>query len=312
MVIDSDRLFGQVATVHTSEAFLKSGIRGGRGMYFPPLSGGKYGIKVIPLERAGLARDDAIREAELGHFLCHPHLVHTDTYDVSDGKATLVMQHGGCSLDDLLRLPFSPPEKIVALHQIAQGVAFMHDHGIAHLDLKPANVVGKNGHYKITDFGTAVLFEPSKAVGMNMQLQRKLAHLPGVSTGSDPVWRAPEQEEGFGECASDIYSFGEVTRYVLGNRVTTQLRACYNTMYDALCRNLAGEIQFAAGKAVGEFFTLLEQARSIKAERRPKAERFVTILGTLVDAEQGNYTALQETQFHTSAEYDPLLRQYYN
>ena len=42
--------------------------------------------------------------------------------------------------------------------QIADGLAFAHNHGIIHRDIKPSNImVLSNNHIKIADFGIAQL-----------------------------------------------------------------------------------------------------------------------------------------------------------
>lgn len=45
--------------------------------------------------------------------------------------------------------------------QVANALRFIHDKGIAHLDLKPDNIYVKNGVYKLGDFGCATLTDSS-------------------------------------------------------------------------------------------------------------------------------------------------------
>lgn len=45
--------------------------------------------------------------------------------------------------------------------QIAQALQFIHEKGIAHLDVKPDNIYVKNGVYKLGDFGRATLLNKS-------------------------------------------------------------------------------------------------------------------------------------------------------
>ncbi|AES82115.1 putative non-specific protein-tyrosine kinase WEE family [Medicago truncatula] len=47
------------------------------------------------------------------------------------------------------------------LYQVANALRFIHDKGIAHLDLKPDNIYVKNGVYKLGDFGCATLTDSS-------------------------------------------------------------------------------------------------------------------------------------------------------
>ena len=45
--------------------------------------------------------------------------------------------------------------------QIAIALQFIHERGIAHLDVKPDNIYVKNGVYKLGDFGCATLIDNS-------------------------------------------------------------------------------------------------------------------------------------------------------
>ncbi|KAK0583407.1 hypothetical protein LWI29_036633 [Acer saccharum] len=56
---------------------------------------------------------------------------------------------------------FSEGEVLKAMHQIAKALQFIHEKGIAHLDVKPDNIYVKNGVYKLGDFGCATLLDKS-------------------------------------------------------------------------------------------------------------------------------------------------------
>ena len=45
--------------------------------------------------------------------------------------------------------------------QIAKALLFMHEKGVAHLDVKPDNIYVKDGVYKLGDFGCATLLDKS-------------------------------------------------------------------------------------------------------------------------------------------------------
>ncbi|XP_068637915.1 wee1-like protein kinase [Aristolochia californica] len=56
--------------------------------------------------------------------------------------------------------PPMPTEKVLAaMYQIAKALQFMHERGIAHLDVKPDNIYMKNGVFKLGDFGFATLLD---------------------------------------------------------------------------------------------------------------------------------------------------------
>ncbi|KAD1761764.1 hypothetical protein R6Q59_031903 [Mikania micrantha] len=52
-------------------------------------------------------------------------------------------------------------EALVAMHQIAKALQFIHEKGIVHLDVKPENIYMKNSVYKLGDFGCASLLDGS-------------------------------------------------------------------------------------------------------------------------------------------------------
>ncbi|KAK7337421.1 hypothetical protein VNO77_17995 [Canavalia gladiata] len=56
---------------------------------------------------------------------------------------------------------FKEEEVIEALFQVANALRFIHEKGIAHLDVKPDNIYVKNGVFKLGDFGCATLLDNS-------------------------------------------------------------------------------------------------------------------------------------------------------
>ncbi|KAF1892254.1 hypothetical protein Lal_00036615 [Lupinus albus] len=56
---------------------------------------------------------------------------------------------------------FTEGQALEALYQVANALRFVHEKGIAHLDVKPDNIYVKNGVYKLGDFGCATLLDNS-------------------------------------------------------------------------------------------------------------------------------------------------------
>lgn len=73
------------------------------------------------------------------------------------------------------------------LAEITSGVAYIHQHGVLHLDLKPANVfISSNGSLKIGDFGLATRWPRVKPITI---LQGAAVHSPGWdAAAASNVW----------------------------------------------------------------------------------------------------------------------------
>jgi serine/threonine-protein kinase len=171
-----------------------------------PLIDRVVAIKTINLSLALDEKDEYesrfYQEAKAAGRLSHPNIV--TIYDVgkSEEIAYIAMEFlQGRELRDILndgkRMPVEQVINVVA--QVAQGLAYAHEHGIVHRDVKPSNImVVREGHVKITDFGIARM--ASAAVRTQT----------GMVLGS-PKYMSPEQVVGkLTDQRSDIFSLGVV------------------------------------------------------------------------------------------------------
>jgi len=159
----------------------------------------------MALERDGADRYEArfYQEARAAGSLNHPNIV--TVYDVGkEGNvAYMAMEFiEGQELRSLLAegraLPVSQAVSIAA--QVAEGLAYAHQHGVVHRDIKPANImVLTDGPVKITDFGIA------RMRASNDELTQS-----GMMLGS-PKYMSPEQVIGKrADHRSDIFSLGVI------------------------------------------------------------------------------------------------------
>jgi serine/threonine-protein kinase len=169
-----------------------------------PLIDRVVAIKTINL---GLALDEKdeyegrfYQEAKAAGRLNHPNIV--TIYDVgkSGDVAYIAMEFlEGRELRDIMNergvLPVEQVLDVTA--QVALGLAYAHEHGIVHRDVKPSNIMlVRDGHVKITDFGIARM--ASAAVRTQT----------GMVLGS-PKYMSPEQVMGKDiDQRSDIFSLG--------------------------------------------------------------------------------------------------------
>ncbi|MHB8167253.1 MAG: serine/threonine-protein kinase, partial [Sulfuricella sp.] len=170
-----------------------------------PLIDRTVAIKTINLN---LSRDELAdfeerfnREAKSAGRLNHPNIV--TIYDVgrADRVAFMAMEYlEGRELKEIIASGevLQPNRVAEIIAQIADALAFAHDHGVVHRDIKPANImVLRNGSVKITDFGIAKI-----SSGCRTQI--------GIILGS-PKYMSPEQVVGKPvDGRSDIFSLGAV------------------------------------------------------------------------------------------------------
>src|SRR5512146_2071158 len=120
-------------------------------------------IKVI---RTEMGSDPAFlqrfqREAKALARLDHPYTLKVLDYGEQDGMPYLVMPYvSGGTLKARMGTPFSPVETARILAPIARALAYAHQQGIIHRDVKPANIlITPSGEPILSDFGIAKLLE---------------------------------------------------------------------------------------------------------------------------------------------------------
>jgi serine/threonine-protein kinase len=164
-------------------------------------------VKVLPAEMSGeVSADRFKREIALAAALQHPHIVPLLTAGDAGGVPYFTMPYvQGESLRARLtkhgELPVSEAMRI--LREVASALAFAHDAGIVHRDIKPDNVLISGGAAMVTDFGVAKALTPSTTDGAGT-----ITAL-GVALGT-PAYMAPEQAtaDPIIDHRADIYAWG--------------------------------------------------------------------------------------------------------
>ncbi|MDH4191559.1 MAG: serine/threonine protein kinase, partial [Betaproteobacteria bacterium] len=169
----------------------------------------------LSLSKEDLEEYEARFEQEVraaGRF-SHPNIVTIFDVGRTDQVAYMAMEFlNGRELKDLLASGERPDVEMTVelMLQVADGLAFAHEHDIVHRDIKPSNIMVINLPSgvlaKVTDFGIARM--PSSAVKTQT----------GVVLGS-PRYMSPEQVVGKKlDHRSDIFSLGVVLYETLTGR----------------------------------------------------------------------------------------------
>jgi len=142
----------------------------------------RVAIKRLPVAGRNTHRaasPTGLAEARTAALLNHPNIVTVHEWDTDADEAFLIMEYiDGPSLAEVLdaggALDLDQTAAIVA--DVASAIAYAHDNGVLHLDIKPENVLlTRDGRAKVTDFGIAAL---SGATGHGPAAGGTLGYMP--------------------------------------------------------------------------------------------------------------------------------------
>ena len=150
------------------------------------------------------------REIQIVAALSHPHILPLHDSGEMGGFLFYVMPFvEGESLRQKLEREGALPlhEAVRILREVTDALAYAHEHGIVHRDIKPDNVMLSGRHAIVTDFGVAKAV--SAAGG------EKLTTV-GLALGT-PAYMSPEQAMGETNLdhRSDIYAVGALAYEML-------------------------------------------------------------------------------------------------
>jgi len=223
-------------------------------------------LKVMKL--AGDTTERAISEAKLIASFNHPNIVQLYKIIHRDQQVLLEMEYvkGNTLAHVMKEQRLTLTEKLEILIHISDGLAAIHDKGILHLDLKPANVlVSDEGTVKITDFGI------SKIKGVEAtDIVNDYGSLNAMS---------PEQLNNQAvDFRSDLFSLGLIAYQLLTGYHAYSKQASSSTAQD-LAKQIKSFPCCANYKPIKELSAdlvpLLKQLLAFKVDKRPESARAV-------------------------------------
>lgn len=166
----------------------------------------EFAVKILNTNSTRHANclSSAQTEVSVLTILCHPNIIKCYKTFERDGFIFIILELcAGHSLQDLIKKnELEVADKFRIMRETLMAVSYMHSQGIAHCDIKPANVLfDNNGKVQLADFGLAKFFEPGE-----------LCH----EYGGSPAYMAPEiyRKKPYHPFPADVWALA-VTFYLL-------------------------------------------------------------------------------------------------
>ena len=178
----------------------------------------KVVVKVVPPAVAGGVDIERFkREIQVAARLQHAHIVPLLTAGETNGLPyyTMPFVEGESLRARLVRSGALPiTETISVLRDVARALAYAHEHGVMHRDIKPDNIMLSGGSAVVTDFGIAKAITVSRTESAAATLTQI-----GTSLGT-PAYMAPEQAaaDPAADHRVDLYAFGCVAYEMLAGQ----------------------------------------------------------------------------------------------
>jgi serine/threonine-protein kinase len=195
-------------------------------------------VAVKVLHRQLLGTPAAARfaqEVRVASTLQHPRIL--PVYDagvLSDGRLFTVMPVStGRSLAELLRdgpLPLADAVQIA--RETAEALAYVHEHGFVHRDVKPDNILIEDGHAVLTDFGIATRIGEAPAHALEPHPAGDASHAHRVIALGTLPYMCPEALRGEQclDARADTYAVGIVLYEMLTGWLPCEARGAHEQL----------------------------------------------------------------------------------
>ncbi|BAO43645.1 serine/threonine protein kinase [Thiolapillus brandeum] len=174
-------------------------------------------VAIKILDRASSAEEvyveSFLQEARMVAGLSHPHIIPVYDFGNIDGHLYLVMEYCvGGDLKALMKSGMVADEVFKIMAEIASALAFSHDRGVFHLDIKPENIMFRQDNSAVLmDFGIA-----QNRGGKSMR--QELGKILGTPSYMSPEQLLSEETDG----RADVYALGIVFYEMLTGQLPYQ------------------------------------------------------------------------------------------
>ena len=260
-------------------------------------------IKILREEYA--SNEDFVRrfrrEAQAVASLSHGNIV--SVYDVGfeENMHYIVMEFvEGYSLKDYIKqkgiIPVQEASSIMT--KILYGIAYAHEHGIVHRDIKAHNILlGTDGRAKVTDFGIAVgMTDMTQTYNTSSRIMGSVHYIAPEQVQGQPVTEK-----------SDIYSAGVLFYEML----TGQLPFSGDTPISIAMQHVQGELilphQLNPKIPVGLSYVVMRAMRKNPETRYESAKEMAEAIRSVTEGLNSVYVPPPEENLEGTRELDALL-----
>jgi serine/threonine-protein kinase len=171
------------------------------------------------------------REARVVARLEHPNIVPIYDYSEHESRPFLVMKYieGDTLKARLNQGPLTSEEIERVVNSVGSALAYAHNQGILHRDVKPSNVmISKDGVMYLADFGLARIAEAGEST------------MSSDSIMGTPQYISPEQAMGKKDldARTDIYSFGVMLYELVVGQVPFNADTPFSIIHDHIYKPL--------------------------------------------------------------------------
>ncbi len=199
----------------------------------------------------------------------HPNLLRADHFDRWDNIPYLEMKFcGGGSLDKRIG-KLTELEAMAIIRDLSEGLKFLHQNGIIHQDIKPANVlIDESGRYVLSDFGISSKSKTKLSKSVNIAKQNTSMtedYAPPEKFSSKAVDRMPDKK-------GDIFSLGiSLYELITGNLPFDNLSTGRQLQYENI------ELDFSEIRD-DRIRKIIAWCMQREKEKRPSASEIVNFL----------------------------------